>query len=684
MKASFKNSLLLIMIIAISFFLRVYNLEGYPSWYWDEGINAHLGLNMLDGVMGYNAWHPNFFPPLFDAMQGIAILAFGNSYFSVRLVGVLLNVLSIMLLWIISKRTFRSDRYALTSTLLFALTSSHIGRMGLQYNGAIFFFLLVVYTYKKAIETNNNIKFYVAVGFFAALSILSHFGGIIAWIYIIISVLWQRKLKELTFIVIGAIPLLMLWISASMCISWQWFVYDIFQQAKRPFQLVQTLNILFLSNPVGFPVEGFVEVYSFTLIGALAAFYILIKNKNKELCILIISTFVCIILMRQAWWAYTAFLWPVYAITFTYLLHEIRHISLRLSFFVCLILPAIAEEMLYVGYDLEFTGFAVLLILLSSITIENIVVFPNKCFIKRALPFLILLPYLLNFATIDFPILFTDMNYDNRTLVSFINDYTNASDYVAVPPNLLPLVKAKAVDTAHLAFAIGKKPHFLFENAEVMLSRFRPEYCNIDNYKIIVLDGWERTNYDALLNFLLSKHDWAFISYREFMIFIKSPVLANYLIKKGDILLYNNFTVNIAYYLGAEVDSQSISGDVIKLSARPTSTFGWAFWEFNFSESIDAKNGLLMLFRASGSDKNIFFTIKLIDNNGNEVLPWFVTNDLRSDFNTYYYILQPRNVTINKAIIGFHWNLFEVNEMTLEHDVQVDYIIISKQLEVLP
>ncbi|HEY4499519.1 MAG TPA: glycosyltransferase family 39 protein [Candidatus Paceibacterota bacterium] len=116
-------------------------------------------------------------PPLLFLIQNGFMKVFGESVFGFRLPSVLLGIGAVYLLYVIGRKLF-SERVGLYAAALYAITLNgvYISRTGMQEAYVIFFFLLSLYWFLKALE---NDKYFFWTGVAIGLGILSKYTAFI-------------------------------------------------------------------------------------------------------------------------------------------------------------------------------------------------------------------------------------------------------------------------------------------------------------------------------------------------------------------------------------------------------------------------------------------------------------------------------------------------------------------------
>ncbi len=147
------HTLILIVILAAGFFIRLWNL-GEESIWIDEAHTLRVAQlpfhDVLDSVSG------DIHPPLHFLLAKITVTLFGDSEFALRFRSTIFGVLSILVTWLVARRLFGPGT-ALVTALLLALSPFHIhysqdGRMYalLALLSSLSFFFLLEMTRKAS------------------------------------------------------------------------------------------------------------------------------------------------------------------------------------------------------------------------------------------------------------------------------------------------------------------------------------------------------------------------------------------------------------------------------------------------------------------------------------------------------------------------------------------------------
>ncbi len=217
-----KKHLPIILILILASVLRLFALDRFPA-----------GLNADEAAIGYNAWSlletgkdehsvswplvfrsfDDYKPPVYFYLVLPFVKLLGPTVWSVRLPSALLGTASVYLLFLLVNLLFRKDtqdeechvktkRFALLSALVLAVSPWHLqfSRGGWEVNAALFFILLGLWSFFKAIEktvpTGKQTKyFYLFVTAFAVSLYTYHSARIISpLLALTLVILYWRQL----------------------------------------------------------------------------------------------------------------------------------------------------------------------------------------------------------------------------------------------------------------------------------------------------------------------------------------------------------------------------------------------------------------------------------------------------------------------------------------------------------
>jgi len=153
----------LILIILLAFVLRFYKLSTYPALNADE---AAIGYNAYSLLLTGKDEHGNSWPIHFqsfnDYKPGLyfyAVLSFvkviGLNEWAVRIPGATLGILTVLVIYLLTKELFKDEKISLFSSLLLAMSPWHIhfSRGGWEVNLATFLITLGFLMFLKGLKT---------------------------------------------------------------------------------------------------------------------------------------------------------------------------------------------------------------------------------------------------------------------------------------------------------------------------------------------------------------------------------------------------------------------------------------------------------------------------------------------------------------------------------------------------
>jgi uncharacterized membrane protein len=189
-----KNRFLLLIILIIGGFLRLFKLDHRDFWY-DE---AFTGIAVKESFTDMlNMIINDVHPPLYYVSLKIFSLPFDYSVFSIRLFSALFGILGIITVYLFCLELFGRKRPAVFASFLTAISPFIIqySREGRMYSFFAFLVLIAYLFFIKALKTKQT-KYYILWGVFWGLSALTHYMGIIfSVVYLISFLVWHTKKK---------------------------------------------------------------------------------------------------------------------------------------------------------------------------------------------------------------------------------------------------------------------------------------------------------------------------------------------------------------------------------------------------------------------------------------------------------------------------------------------------------
>ncbi len=210
-KLFFNQIVLLVLIVALGFFLRTYRLSEVPyGFHIDEAQVGYNAFSLLKtgrdetGVLlptHLKIW--DFERPLGIAYLSIpGILTFGLSELGTRINTATIGIISIPLVFLITQEIFKNRVFSLLSTFLFAISPWHINLSRATSDAVVcfFFFILGTFFAWKALQ-KNSAMFVLFSYFLYTLSFFSYYSTrLIIPVFLLLFFLMALKEKKRVFL----------------------------------------------------------------------------------------------------------------------------------------------------------------------------------------------------------------------------------------------------------------------------------------------------------------------------------------------------------------------------------------------------------------------------------------------------------------------------------------------------
>ena len=209
------KKIILISILVLAAFLRLYNLGSFPALNADEaaiGYNAYSLLQTGKDEHG-NSW-PVHFQSFNDYKPGLYfyvvcpfVKLLGLNEWAVRLPSALFGIFTVLLVYLLVKELFKDEAFALTSSFFLSISPWHIhfSRGGWEVNAATFLMTLGFWLFIKSVKKP---KLLILSSLFFVLSLYAyHASRIIAPLLVVGLVLIYRKqmLRNIKSVVIAGL-----------------------------------------------------------------------------------------------------------------------------------------------------------------------------------------------------------------------------------------------------------------------------------------------------------------------------------------------------------------------------------------------------------------------------------------------------------------------------------------------
>lgn len=223
-----KSNHILIVILLLSAFLRIYNLN-YPNKYvFDEVYHAYTAKEYLKG--NKDAWSPWgkateegvafewLHPPISKEIMTVSMFIFKSTdAWTWRIPGVLLGILSIFLVYKLALLLFRNEITALLSSFIFAMDGLIFvqSRTGMNDIYLVTFVLISIIFFVK--------KKYFLAAVFMGVSIATKWPGIFLLLMYLPILLYQRQFKKIIYFVLIPPAVYLLSYTPYFVLGYKWF-----------------------------------------------------------------------------------------------------------------------------------------------------------------------------------------------------------------------------------------------------------------------------------------------------------------------------------------------------------------------------------------------------------------------------------------------------------------------------
>ncbi|MFH0936767.1 MAG: glycosyltransferase family 39 protein [Candidatus Daviesbacteria bacterium] len=360
-KESFLLTLMLFILAIIPFLLVTKVLFLKEPLIWpDEALFVDVAHNLLrngvmgssllgdlmEGYMSYAYWTP----PLIYYFLAFWMGIFGEEIEVIRMLPFIFSILTLFLLFLISKKLFNSYFLAFLSVLLVSLnySFSNITRVARMEIFTFFFILASLWTFLLAYEKKRVVFLFIS-GLCIGFAILSHPLGAIAIPIIVFSLLLEKislktKLKNICYLFIPLFSLLSLWL-LSMKDSFNYFLTQYQQQLIR--KDIQIPNVfIFFNNDSAWRILFLCYLFLFILL--LIQFLRLRKFSHFFILIGLVVSSIILTYGKEIW--YFAYFQPFIALASVVLVKDlIKKISF--SSFATLITTCI---IVFINLNLTF------------------------------------------------------------------------------------------------------------------------------------------------------------------------------------------------------------------------------------------------------------------------------------------------------------------------------------------
>jgi 4-amino-4-deoxy-L-arabinose transferase-like glycosyltransferase len=184
--------ILLILILLLAAFMRLYLISDYMTFLGDEGRDVLVALGILQGhftLLGPRASAGNFFTgPIYYYFMAPFLWLFHLDPVGPAVMVALFGVATVWLVYHVGK-TFFDKKTGLIAAALYAVSPLVITYSHSSWNPNVvpFFSLLTIYFLYKAVTTARSWKYYLLVGFFLGICIQLHYISVFLAVIVAVS-----------------------------------------------------------------------------------------------------------------------------------------------------------------------------------------------------------------------------------------------------------------------------------------------------------------------------------------------------------------------------------------------------------------------------------------------------------------------------------------------------------------
>lgn len=215
LKTSFQNkkTLILVLILAIAAFLRLYRIEDYMTFLGDEGRDVLVVYNILHGrltFLGPTASVGGFFlGPIYYYFMTPFLFLFSYSPVGPAIMVALFGIATVFLVFLVGEKFFNA-KAGLIAAALYAISPITIAYSRSSWNPNLmpFFSIAMLFVLYKATD-KNNLRLFALCGLLLGIAVQLHylavFLGAIIFIYIFITSAFNFEKKQILKQIIGVL-----------------------------------------------------------------------------------------------------------------------------------------------------------------------------------------------------------------------------------------------------------------------------------------------------------------------------------------------------------------------------------------------------------------------------------------------------------------------------------------------
>ncbi len=177
---------LLFLILALGMFLRIKNISTNPPELFSDEIVPVVstqsilktGLDINGKLLPYFYNRLQLYPPMYGYLTVPSIYLFGLNIFAIRLPAVIAGVLTILILFLVTRELFGNIKVALLAAFFLSIIpwTTYFSRVAWPQSLFLLFILIPIYFFLKYIRKKSLVYLYLSIGFFA-LSFYSYYSS---------------------------------------------------------------------------------------------------------------------------------------------------------------------------------------------------------------------------------------------------------------------------------------------------------------------------------------------------------------------------------------------------------------------------------------------------------------------------------------------------------------------------
>lgn len=276
--SKFKSkNLLLILILVLAAFLRLYRIQDYMTFLGDEGRDVLVAYNILHGhltLLGPTSSVGGFFlGPIYYYFMAPFLLLFNYNPVGPAVMVALFGIATVWLVYIVGKDFFNA-KVGLMAALIYAISPLVIvySRSSWNPNLLPFFSLLTLYCLYKALR-KNSLKLFFACGILFGIAMQLHYLSLFLGVVIIIYTFIVLLYKENNFKIFAKLLKNYLSIFLGFIVGWSPFIAFEIRHGFPDFKNI--INFILFSGKTGVGGDYFVTVYNvfFRVFGRLVFYF---------------------------------------------------------------------------------------------------------------------------------------------------------------------------------------------------------------------------------------------------------------------------------------------------------------------------------------------------------------------------------------------------------------------------